>query len=45
MKDLKQAQRTKQNKIKAIKKALLSAKGQHVDKLTERLRYWENQKI
>jgi hypothetical protein len=34
---------TRTNKIKAIKKALLKAGGQEVEKLKERLRFWENQ--
>lgn len=39
-----QRQRTRINKIKAIKKALMIAGGQHVEKLNARLSFWENQK-
>ena len=42
--DTAQRQRTRLNKIKAIKKALIFAGGQAVEKLNTRLRFWENQK-
>ena len=35
---------TRLNKIKAIEKALLTAKGDAIGRLNERLQFWENNK-